>query len=123
MTQPRRSVARSVNACRRALITTPESLELLLCRDDQAELFETLQCVIVDEWHELMATKRGVQVELALARLRALCPTLRTWGLSATLGNLDVACETLLGRDAQWRSPIRGASSAASCRRRSSSSR
>ncbi|MCC7054817.1 MAG: ligase-associated DNA damage response DEXH box helicase [Gemmatimonadaceae bacterium] len=81
-----------------ALVTTPESLELLLCRDDQEGLFETLQCVIVDEWHELMATKRGVQVELALARLRALCPTLRTWGLSATLGNLGVACETLLGR-------------------------
>jgi ATP-dependent helicase Lhr and Lhr-like helicase len=86
-----------------ALITTPESLELLLCRDDQEALFETLQCVIVDEWHELMATKRGVQVELALARLRALCPALRTWGLSATLGNLDVACETLLGRAADGR--------------------
>ncbi|MBC7564099.1 MAG: DEAD/DEAH box helicase, partial [Gemmatimonadaceae bacterium] len=83
-----------------ALITTPESLELLLCREDQETLFETLQCVIVDEWHELMATKRGVQVELALARLRVLSPTLRTWGLSATLGNLDVACETLLGRAA-----------------------
>ncbi len=86
-----------------ALITTPESLELLLCREDQSELFDTLQCVIVDEWHELMATKRGVQVELALARLRALCPTLRTWGLSATLGNLDVACETLLGMNATGR--------------------
>ena len=86
-----------------ALVTTPESLELLLCRDDLETLFETLQCVIVDEWHELMATKRGVQVELALARLRSLCPTLRTWGLSATLGNLDVACETLLGRDADAR--------------------
>ena len=82
-----------------ALVTTPESLELLLCRDDQETLFDTLQCVIVDEWHELMATKRGVQVELALARLRQLCPALRIWGLSATLGNLDVACETLLGRD------------------------
>ena len=86
-----------------ALVTTPESLELLLCRDDLETLFETLQCVIVDEWHELMATKRGVQVELALARLRSLCPTLRTWGLSATLGNLDVACETLLGRDSDAR--------------------
>ena len=86
-----------------ALITTPESLELLLCRDDQETLFESLQCVIVDEWHELMATKRGVQVELALARLRVLCPGLRTWGLSATLGNLDVACETLLGLDANGR--------------------
>ena len=83
-----------------ALITTPESLELLLCREDQDALFETLQCVIVDEWHELMATKRGVQVELAMARLRTLCPGLRTWGLSATLGNLEIACETLLGRDA-----------------------
>jgi ATP-dependent helicase Lhr and Lhr-like helicase len=80
-----------------ALITTPESLELLLCRDDQEQLFESLQCVIVDEWHELMATKRGVLVELALARLRVLRPSLRTWGLSATLGNLDVALETLLG--------------------------
>ena len=86
-----------------ALITTPESLELLLCRDDQETMFESLQCVIVDEWHELMATKRGVQVELALARLRVLCPGLRTWGLSATLGNLDVACETLLGLDANGR--------------------
>lgn len=86
-----------------ALITTPESLELLLCREDQEQIFESLQCVIVDEWHELMATKCGVQVELALARLRALCPTLRTWGLSATLGNLPVACETLLGRDATGR--------------------
>ncbi|HYW49010.1 MAG TPA: ligase-associated DNA damage response DEXH box helicase, partial [Gemmatimonadaceae bacterium] len=83
-----------------ALITTPESLELLLCREDQDTVFESLQCVIVDEWHELMATKRGVQVELALARLRMLCPTLRTWGLSATLGNLEVARETLLGLDA-----------------------
>jgi ATP-dependent helicase Lhr and Lhr-like helicase len=83
-----------------ALITTPESLELLLCRADQEQLFDTLQCVIVDEWHELLATKRGVQVELALARLRAVCPALRTWGLSATLGNLPVARETLLGCDA-----------------------
>lgn len=90
-----------------ALITTPESLELLLCREDQESIFETLQCVIVDEWHELMSTKRGVQVELALARLRALCPTLRTWGLSATLGNLEVACETLLGRTADG-APNRG---------------
>ncbi len=90
-----------------ALITTPESLELLLCRDDQESLFETLQCVIVDEWHELMSTKRGVQVELALSRLRTICPTLRTWGLSATLGNLEVACETLLGRGEGGR-PNRG---------------
>jgi ATP-dependent Lhr-like helicase len=83
-----------------ALVTTPESLSLLLCRKDNAELFRDLRCVVVDEWHELLSTKRGVQVELALARLRRLCPALRTWGVSATLGNLQVAADTLLGCDA-----------------------
>lgn len=82
-----------------ALVTTPESLSLLLCRADAPNLFRDLRCVIVDEWHELLSTKRGAQVELCLARLRALCPALRTWGLSATLGNLDVAAETLMGLD------------------------
>ena len=80
-----------------ALITTPESLSLLLCRTDHEALFAHLQCVIVDEWHELMSTKRGVQVELGLARLRRICPSLRTWGLSATLGNLNESAATLLG--------------------------
>lgn len=80
-----------------ALVTTPESLSLLLCRKDQASIFANLRAVIVDEWHELLSTKRGAQVELCLARLRALCPGLRTWGVSATLGNLEVAAETLLG--------------------------
>ncbi|MCC6241623.1 MAG: ligase-associated DNA damage response DEXH box helicase [Gemmatimonadaceae bacterium] len=84
-----------------ALITTPESLSLLLCRADAASLFSNLRCVVVDEWHELLSTKRGVQVELALARLRTLRPAMRTWGLSATIGNLDVAADTLLGFDAR----------------------
>jgi ATP-dependent Lhr-like helicase len=83
-----------------ALVTTPESLSLLLTRSDAPALFRTLECVVVDEWHELMATKRGVQTELALARLRRWRPGLRTWGLSATLGNLDTARETLLGMNA-----------------------
>jgi ATP-dependent Lhr-like helicase len=83
-----------------ALVTTPESLTLLLCRPDHAALFASLRCVIVDEWHELLSTKRGAQAELALARLRAVAPALRTWGLSATLGNLDDARDTLLGRTA-----------------------
>ncbi len=81
------------------LITTPESLSLLLCRADHATLLGNLHCVIVDEWHELLSTKRGAQVELCLARLRACCPALRTWGVSATLGNLTEAAETLLGYD------------------------
>ena len=80
-----------------ALITTPESLTLLLTRDDAPEIFTTLDAVVVDEWHELMGTKRGVQVELALARLRRFQPRLRTWGLSATIGNLDDALDALLG--------------------------
>ena len=70
---------------------------MLLTRTDAASLFENLELVVVDEWHELMASKRGVQTELALARLRRWRPTLRTWGLSATLGNLDTARDTLLG--------------------------
>lgn len=85
------------------LITTPESLSLLLSRADQAELLGHLECVVVDEWHELMASKRGVQTELCLARLRKLSPALRTWGLSATLGNLEEARDTLLGLDAEGR--------------------
>lgn len=79
------------------LVTTPESLSLLLARSDAAEQFRELRAVICDEWHELLATKRGVQVELALARLRRWKPHLRTWALSATLGNLDEALQVLLG--------------------------
>ncbi len=80
-----------------ALVTTPESLTHLLTRIEAADLFKNLECVIVDEWHELMGSKRGVQTELALARLRRFAPHMRTWGLSATLGNLECALETLLG--------------------------
>ena len=80
-----------------ALVTTPESVTLLLSRNDAPELFSDLRVVVVDEWHELLGTKRGVQTELALARLRALRPNLRLWGLSATIGNIDEAARTLLG--------------------------
>ncbi|WP_395747390.1 ligase-associated DNA damage response DEXH box helicase [Prosthecobacter sp.] len=84
-----------------ALVTTPESLSLLLTHADTQEKFASLRCVIVDEWHELMGTKRGVQAELCLARLRQWAPGLRVWGLSATLGNLTEALHTLLGATAQ----------------------
>ncbi|HOU41019.1 MAG TPA: DEAD/DEAH box helicase, partial [Promineifilum sp.] len=80
-----------------ALITTPESLSLLLSQPNNELLFAGLRGVVVDEWHELLGNKRGVQTELCLARLRRLCPGLRTWGLSATLGNLDEALAALLG--------------------------
>jgi ATP-dependent Lhr-like helicase len=80
-----------------ALVTTPESLTLLLTRERSREDFGALQVVIVDEWHELIGNKRGVQVQLALARLRLWNPQLVVWGLSATLGNLDEAQRALLG--------------------------
>jgi ATP-dependent Lhr-like helicase len=80
-----------------ALVTTPESLTLMLTRADVRESFADLRAVVVDEWHELMGTKRGVQMELALARLRTIAPTARTWGLSATIGNLPDARDALLG--------------------------
>src|SRR6476661_887864 len=90
-----------------ALVTTPESLSLLLSRADASQQFEDLRLVVVDEWHELMGTKRGVQTQLVLSRLRAICPSLRTWGLSATIGNLDEAKRSLLGRkQARGRSRI-----------------
>ena len=80
-----------------AMITTPESLSLLLSLEDAAESFAGLRLVVVDEWHELLSSKRGVQTELALARLRRLAPGLMTWGISATLGNIDEAATALVG--------------------------
>lgn len=80
-----------------ALVTTPESLSLMLSYADSAQRLGKLRGVVVDEWHELLGSKRGVLLELALARLRALNPGLRVWGLSATLGNLDEAMASLLG--------------------------
>lgn len=80
-----------------ALVTTPESLTLLLSRADWRERLAHLAAVVVDEWHELLGSKRGVQVELALARLASLRPSLPVWGLSATLSNLDQAAAALVG--------------------------
>lgn len=81
-----------------ALVTTPESLSLMLSRERAPEELRGVHTVVVDEWHELMGNKRGVQVQLALARLARWNPGLVVWGLSATLGNLDEAMQALLGR-------------------------
>lgn len=98
------------------LIITPESLHLLLAQKNYPEVFKTLRIIAVDEWHELLGSKRGVQVELAISRLVGLAklfamvpfmetsniepPTnnhpLQLWGISATIGNLDQAREVLL---------------------------
>jgi ATP-dependent Lhr-like helicase len=95
------------------LLTTPESLHLMLAQKEYPKLFQSLEVVVIDEWHELLGTKRGVQVELGLSRLRALHPLdptpalpegegrggvrLKIWGISATIGNLEQASEVLLG--------------------------
>ncbi|MEL7027353.1 MAG: DEAD/DEAH box helicase, partial [Pseudomonadota bacterium] len=67
------------------LLTTPESLALLLSYDDAHRTFAGLQRVVVDEIHALAESKRGDQLMLALARLQTLVPGLRRVGLSATV--------------------------------------
>ncbi len=124
------------------LLITPESLHLLLATKGHERIFENLRGIAVDEWHELLGTKRGVQVELAVSHLKKICnlqfaicnstadsncqlptanpeleepeigsseaattecqlPTancpLRIWAISATIGNLEEACQVLLG--------------------------
>ena len=79
------------------LVTTPESLHILLSTKEHQNDFKQLKVVVVDEWHELLGTKRGVQVELALAYLRSFLPQLKVWGISATLGNPELARTILLG--------------------------
>ncbi|HGA2317609.1 TPA: ligase-associated DNA damage response DEXH box helicase [Pseudomonas putida] len=93
--------ARQARRLPSTLITTPESLTLLLTRAQAADDFAGLRLVVVDEWHELLGNKRGVQLQLALAHLRRWLPGLMTWGLSATLGNLPHALDVLLPRGGQ----------------------
>ncbi len=89
--------ARQDRALPTALVTTPESLSLMLTRENARAELAGVQVVIVDEWHEQIGNKRGVQVQLALARLKRWNPGLVVWGLSATLGNLAEAMHTLVG--------------------------
>ncbi|SKB75151.1 ligase-associated DNA damage response DEXH box helicase [Daejeonella lutea] len=85
------------------LLTTPESLHLMIAQKEYPKLFENLQAIVIDEWHELLGSKRGVQIELALSRLKNLNypepSKLKIWGISATIGNLEQAAEVLLGTD------------------------
>lgn len=81
------------------LITTPESLHLLLGSKDHQKFFGNLNAIVIDEWHELLGTKRGVQMELGISRLLGLSKELRVWGISATIGNLEQARQVLLGVD------------------------
>ncbi|MHB0753646.1 ligase-associated DNA damage response DEXH box helicase [Polaribacter sp. M15] len=78
------------------LLTTPETLHLLFSQKKNSRWFATVNCIAVDEWHELLGSKRGVLVELAIARIRSLSPKLRIWGITATIGNLKEAKEVLI---------------------------
>ncbi len=78
------------------LITTPESLHLLIATKGYSTYFSSLRFLVADEWHELMGSKRAVLLELALSRLRIISP-LKVWGVSATIGNLDQAIDVLSG--------------------------
>jgi len=90
------------------LVTTPESLCLLLTRANAADLFKDLRCIILDEWHELLVSKRGTQTELALARLRGFATRVRTWALSATLPNAAEAAACAVGVGASPPAIVRG---------------
>ncbi len=98
------------------LIITPESLHLLLAQKGYSEAFKTLRIIAVDEWHELLGSKRGVLVELAMSRIinckltddrlqlaesqpltiNHQPSTISLWGISATIGNLQQAKDVLL---------------------------
>jgi ATP-dependent Lhr-like helicase len=79
------------------LLITPESLHLFFTLKDHEDMFRNLEAIVVDEWHELLSTKRGVATELGLAHMRTLNPDLLVWGISATIGNLEQALQTLIG--------------------------
>ncbi len=78
------------------LVATPESLQLLLGQKNHQRFFKNLQTIVVDEWHELLGSKRGVLVELGISQLKKYVPKLKIWGITATIGNLDEAMEVLI---------------------------
>jgi ATP-dependent Lhr-like helicase len=84
------------------LIITPESIHLLLAQKNTFSFFDTLQCIVADEWHELLGSKRGVMTELGISRIKGLLKErqpdrlLRIWGISATIGNMEQAMEVLV---------------------------
>ncbi|NVJ88567.1 MAG: ligase-associated DNA damage response DEXH box helicase [Flavobacteriaceae bacterium] len=78
------------------LLTTPETLHLLFSQKKNSKWFKEVHCIAVDEWHELLGSKRGVLVELAIARIKSLTSNLRIWGITATIGNLEEAKEVLI---------------------------
>ncbi len=77
------------------LLTTPESLALMLSYPDAPRIFAGLQRVVVDELHALAESKRGDQLMLLLSRLQSLAPQMRRVGLSATTHDPDALAQYL----------------------------
>lgn len=80
------------------LITTPESLHILLAKKGYSSFFRNLKSVIIDEWHELVGSKRGILMQLGISRLQPITTNLKVWAISATIGNMEEAMEVLFGR-------------------------
>lgn len=96
-TKERQSQKKNPPEC---LVTTPETLQILLAQKDNKLLFGDLKCIVIDEWHELMGNKRGVQLQLSLAYIKSISPQkFRLWGISATIGNMEESCRVLLGKE------------------------
>jgi ATP-dependent Lhr-like helicase len=78
------------------LLTTPETIQILFSQKNNSRFFKSLKCVAVDEWHELLGSKRGILTELALTRLISISKDLKIWGITATIGNLEEAQNVLI---------------------------
>ena len=81
------------------LVVTPESLHLLVGQKNHERFFKELKTIVVDEWHELLGSKRGVMVELGISQLTKYAPKMKIWGITATIGNLDEAMDVLIPYD------------------------
>jgi ATP-dependent Lhr-like helicase len=78
------------------LITTPESLHVMMATKGYKKVFGNLKAIVIDEWHELIGSKRGVQTQLVISCFQGLNPELKIWGISATIGNMQEAIDVLL---------------------------
>lgn len=83
------------------LVTTPESLAILLTDQGWEGRMQGIQAIVLDEWHELMGTKRGSLLELTLARLRSRATAAKVWALSATIANLEAAAAVAVGTETE----------------------
>jgi ATP-dependent helicase Lhr and Lhr-like helicase len=81
------------------LVITPESLHVLLAQRNNHLYFEQLECIVCDEWHELMGSKRGILAQFAISLIKEYQPKCTIWGISATIGNLEEALEALIPKE------------------------